>query len=324
MARTEKAPAASARRQGGARDAEIAAQAEELRKLVAEMRARAGIPARAGDADPAAAGEIARFVQGVLASRGRQLPGREADCDIHGAYTSREIHLLGQSRWSGCPVCAREAADQRLVADALRGKQVREAKRLAKLDAMLAESGVSQRFLKANLQTLVPESADEHAAQTLRGMAKIAQGFLQRLERSTMGAGNLLVYGGWNTGKTHLGCAIVRAVLEGGFSGYYTTQSRMIASMRRSWGARSDGADQIAFADVDVLVIDEVGVGYGTEAEKLQLFDLLDARYQNRLSTVLITNMTIVQTWEFLGQRLQKKLNEDGLEEIECLDSVDF
>lgn len=318
MSRTEKEKS-DARRQGGARDAEIAAQAEELRKTVEEMRARAGIPARAGDADPAAAGEIARFVQGVLASRGRQLPGREADCDIHGAYTSREIHLLGQSRWSGCPVCAREAADQRLVADALSGKQLREAKRLAKLDAMLAESGVSQRFLKANLQTLVPESADEHAAQTLRGMAKIAQGFLQRLERSTMGAGNLLVYGGWNTGKTHLGCAIVRGALEAGLSGCYTTQPRMIEAMKRSWDSLDDAGDQVTFADVDVLVIDEVGVGFRTEAEKLHLFALLNDRYQNRLSTVLITNMTIDQTWEFLGQRLQNKLSEDGLEEIECL-----
>ena len=134
-----------------------------------------------------------------------------------------------------------------------------------------------------------------------------------------MGAGNLLVYGGWNTGKTHLGCAIVRAVLEGGFSGYYTTQPRMIEAMKRSWDSLDDAGDQVTFADVDVLVIDEVGVGFRTEAEKLHLFALLNDRYQNRLSTVLITNMTIDQTWEFLGQRLQNKLSEDGLEEIECL-----
>ena len=319
MSQTEKEKS-DARRQGGARDAELAAQAEELRKAVAEMRAREGLPESAGAAaDPASAGAIAQVVQRVLASRGRQLPGREADCDIHGAYTSREIHLLGQSRWSGCPVCAREAADQRLVADALRGKQLREAKRLSMLDAMLTESGVPQRYIQANLQRLVPAEAPEGVAESLRQIAAIARGLLMRLERSTMGAGNLLVYGGWNTGKTHLGCAIVRGVLEAGLSGCYTAQSRMISAMQRSWDSRDDGGDQVTFADVDVLVIDEVGVGFGTEAAKLHLYDLLGARYQNRLSTVLITNLTIEQTWEFLGQRLQNKLNEDGLEEIECL-----
>ena len=67
------------------------------------MTTSTNISSRAGDNDSAR----------PLASVLRQKPARQADCTVHGSYTSRNIMA---DIWTKCPVCANEAAGKAKVA----------------------------------------------------------------------------------------------------------------------------------------------------------------------------------------------------------------
>jgi DNA replication protein DnaC len=60
------------------------------------------------------------------------------------------------------------------------------------------------------------------------------------------------------------------------------------------------------------LVIDEIGVQYGTEGEQTILFDVLDIRYRDQMPTILLTNQDMAGARQFLGDRTWDRIRETG------------
>jgi DNA replication protein DnaC len=67
-----------------------------------------------------------------------------------------------------------------------------------------------------------------------------------------------------------------------------------------------------ALASVHLLILDEVGVQFGSPFEENLMFDVLNSRYENRLPTILISNLTSEKAATFLGERVVDRLREDG------------
>ena len=63
---------------------------------------------------------------------------------------------------------------------------------------------------------------------------------------------------------------------------------------------------------VEFLVIDEVGVQFGTETEKFIFYEVINRRYENVLPTVLISNLTSDELKTFIGDRAFDRFREDG------------
>lgn len=59
-------------------------------------------------------------------------------------------------------------------------------------------------------------------------------------------------------------------------------------------------------------MLDEVGVQFGSETEKLMLFDVLNERYEERRSTILLSNLDLNGVKGFLGERVFDRIREDG------------
>lgn len=66
------------------------------------------------------------------------------------------------------------------------------------------------------------------------------------------------------------------------------------------------------FAGYDLLIIDEVGVQTGTDAESKALFDVFNERYQNLKPTVLISNLDAAGFVQAVGRRIADRVKEDG------------
>ena len=64
--------------------------------------------------------------------------------------------------------------------------------------------------------------------------------------------------------------------------------------------------------DPDLLILDEVGVQFGTETEKNLLFDVLNERYEKRKSTLLLSNLPLNEVRAYLGERVFDRMREDG------------
>lgn len=66
------------------------------------------------------------------------------------------------------------------------------------------------------------------------------------------------------------------------------------------------------FAGYDLLIIDEVGMQSGTEAESRALFDVFNERYQQMKPTVLISNLDVAGFVQAVGKRISDRVKEDG------------
>jgi DNA replication protein DnaC len=63
--------------------------------------------------------------------------------------------------------------------------------------------------------------------------------------------------------------------------------------------------------EIDLLVIDEVGIQFGTDTERMILYEILDLRYEAMRPVILTTNITDLKSLEkLLGERIIDRLFE--------------
>lgn len=220
---------------------------------------------------------------------------REARCDQHGAF---ESHHLFSDRWSECPACIEKERERQ----ALEAKSARHAEFVA---TATSNSGLLGRFRSTTFANFnATTKPQRHALTTCRDFAAEAQ-------RGTWAT--LMLIGPPGTGKTHLGAAMVLDVIQRGRGARYTTFRDLIRSLRATWRRDAEQTEEDVIADLasfPLLVIDEIGVSMGSEAELTQLFDVIDRRYQLGNPLVLVSNLTVPELRAALGDRLADRVRE--------------
>ena len=164
------------------------------------------------------------------------------------------------------------------------------------------KSGVPERYFNETLDTYKITNEMQATA------AKAATNFLHAAKCGEFKS--LVMLGNAGTGKTHLACAIIR---EAG--GKYRTAPDIVEEMRRakSFTANDTEADIIDYyAHVSLLVIDEIGRGIAATDEKYMLYQILNARYNTRKPTVLISNFTKADFLQYIGVAAADRLVESG------------
>jgi DNA replication protein DnaC len=99
----------------------------------------------------------------------------------------------------------------------------------------------------------------------------------------------------------------------------FATVMRAIRSVKDTWSKEAEKTETEAIAMLtapDLLILDEVGVQFGSETEKLILFDVLNERYEKRLPTLLLSNLDLGGVRTYLGERVFDRLREDGGEVV--------
>lgn len=234
-------------------------------------------------------------------------PTETRQCETHGEYTSVGRHLarLNYTRWSRCPVCA--AADEA----AMKAKHEREAaeERAARLVKMLKLSGMPKRFHGKDFAGYQAEAPEQVAALTI--CREYAEGIASHVKTGA----SLILSGKPGTGKSHLAAAVMHAAMDGGRrTVQYVTCMDLVRAVRATWRRDSERTDddvlRLFGEEVDLLVIDEIGVQYGTEGEQTVVFDVLDRRYREMRPTILISNAGREQFKAYVGDRVYDRLRE--------------
>ena len=164
------------------------------------------------------------------------------------------------------------------------------------------KSGVPERYFKESLDTYKINNEMQATAATA------ATNFLHAVKCGEFKS--LVLIGNAGTGKTHLACAIIR---EAG--GKYRTAPDIVEEMRRakSFTANDTEADIIKYyGHVPLLVIDEIGRGIAATEEKYMLYQILNARYNTRKPTILISNHKKEDFLQYIGVAVADRLVESA------------
>lgn len=234
---------------------------------------------------------------------------RSDNCAEHGEFKSRGILFPGRDastiRWAMCPTCADIEREKTEAAD--REKEAQEAQ--DRMERRLGEAGIPLRFKAKDFASYV--AGNDKQEKALAVAMEFAQNFGDHLKKGTVA-----VFSGLpGTGKSHLAIAIAQTVMKDG-TALYTSAIDAVRMVRDTWRKGSERTETQVLqllATVDLLVLDEIGVQYGTEAEQVTLFDIIDKRYRDMMPTILLTNLNKSGVKAFLGDRSFDRLREGGI-----------
>ena len=245
-------------------------------------------------------------IEELIASRAvmrEPLAPMEKVCETHGPYTSNGTRYLGTREvWSRCPDCQEImlAAERQAEAE----KQAKEAS--ARLEALLQDSAIPPRFIGRTFDNF---NASTKAQQDA---LRITQDFAANFDAHFKRGSGLILSGLPGTGKSHLAGAVLQAIMPK-YCGLYTTCMGVIRTVRGTWrkdAERSETDVLNIYGGVPLLVLDEIGVQYGTDGEQTILFDVLDKRYRDMQPTILLTNQAKDGFKQFVGERSYDRMVE--------------
>lgn len=215
-------------------------------------------------------------------------------CDKHGTYKTDDRHPgTGE-----CPDCKaeREAVELQSRAIANRNNRVKA-------------SGLPLRFLDRTFENY--KITSQRQQQVIGSVMEYA-----RDEDALSNGRSMIMFGSVGVGKTHLAAATINEVIkpDNRVDAIYTTARDLIRNVRATWkNPELDEGEAIdRFSDVSLLVIDEVGVQFGSESEAILMFEVIDKRYGNRLPTVFISNLSLPEIKTILTDRVIDRLREDN------------
>ena len=226
-------------------------------------------------------------------------------CSLHGPFRAR-IVMLGDVKVSDgvCPECERlkRLADERERAKIEAQRAAEEARQ--RMEKALGRSCIPQDFLDKSFENFVADT------ENLCGALDLSKRFVKGWEKAKAAGYGLFFYGKPGTGKTHLATSILKCLMPG-VNGLYTRVSDMIGYIRTGWRSESPvSAYQAArhYVDIELLVIDELGVQVGSISEQTLLFEVIDARLSENRPTIFLSNLSPSEIVGVIGERLADRI----------------
>lgn len=230
---------------------------------------------------------------------------RTSICGFHGEYQEKGIFFFKpEPRWLGCDECKRAAREMEESKAKLR-EQIRDQERI---EARLNKAGIPIRFRDRTIESYIADTPEKKSSLT------IARDFIENFDENYKSGMTLIFSGKAGTGKSHLAIAIAQAVMPK-YTAMYINALDAVRMIRDTWRRDSEKSElEILemFGTIGLLVIDEVGVQYGTENEQMLMFDIINRRYRDSMPMILLTNLGTQGLSEYLTERSYDRLRENG------------
>ncbi|MGE4043349.1 MAG: ATP-binding protein [Acetobacteraceae bacterium] len=209
-----------------------------------------------------------------------------------------------------CPICKQERKEQQAREHAERAARMEEERKKRAIENRLGRADIPPRFAEKRFDAFRPKTAEEERA--LLACREYARDFRERLSIGQC----MILCGVPGTGKTHLACAVLNEVaVNASANALYLSFAKAIRSVKQTYSRESSITEQEAIDALvkpDLLVLDEVGVQFGSDAEKMIGFEIINSRYEAMKPTIIVSNLSGKQLIECLGDRVVDRLRENG------------
>ena len=160
----------------------------------------------------------------------------------------------------------------------------------------LQSFGVPNNLMRATFENFIPDTEPE------AGHVEIVKSFCEKRR------GELVMLGGFGTGKSHLAAAALRAF----GAGWFVKHSSLLYALRATYRdkAADDPIDRGQSARL--FVLDDVGLSAGGRDELPLLHEILDHRHGERLPTIITSNLEYDALASVFGERMADRLRESA------------
>lgn len=223
-------------------------------------------------------------------------------CQKHGEYEAREVIILGNViNNDRCPQCNKEINDKEK-------KILEEREKAAAMNfkqETRTNAGISKRNLYKTFDDFIVSNKGQ--SEALKQCKEFAENFPQD-------ARNILMLGGVGTGKTLLASMVIEELIKK-HDCRIVNVIDIFREIKATYSRNSKETEIEVikrFRTIPLLIIDEVGVQFDSDVEKLLIFDIVDGRYKEMLPTILISNLDVKGVEGIIGTRCLDRLREGG------------
>ncbi|WP_049044601.1 ATP-binding protein [Acinetobacter bereziniae] len=222
--------------------------------------------------------------------------------------TKHKVQMIQTGPFQTCPKCA--------ISDVVTGNKEHQ----AEVDQMVRDNHfagamIPQRHQNSGFKNYIVNPELPGQKNALSESVSFAKLMIAGDKR------NFIMSGKTGTGKTHLSCATARTLLNKGIYVRYITSEELAQKIMNAWDKDTkDQSEQsliYEFTQYDLLILDEYGL-HDREKRLELVHKVLYARYDAMKSTMLISNFTLKQLKEDLGDRLWSRFQQGGLTLVEC------
>ncbi|WP_339025510.1 ATP-binding protein [Leclercia pneumoniae] len=227
-----------------------------------------------------------------------------AACEKHGDY--ERISLTGKAyrgvenlKHSQCPGCVTE--ELAAIESGLNELRIAD---------LMDNAGIARRFEACEFDNY--QAVNQDAAKNLAACQRYTASWPERLKAGT----GLVMTGNCGTGKNHLAVSMAKSIIRDHLAKVEITDvMRLTRAVKSTWRHNAEMTEEDVierFASLDLLIIDEVGVQFGSPTEMTILQEIINARYESILPTILISNLTFDQLKETIGERIVDRVTDGG------------